>query len=365
MTALAAALAAFWIVLAARLAILRGRAPALPPPVGQIPGTTVLLPVRDEEENLEACLGTLLEQLGAPEIQVIDDGSTDSTPPRLAAIAARQPRIRPLVARPLVDGWTGKVNALDTAFAELKSPWVLLTDADTRHAPELLARAHAAAAEHGLDALSLAGFQEARGFGENLLTPPVFALLDLLLGDWRPRARAEGKATAANGQYFLIRTAALRTIGGFAAVLGQPLDDVALARALRSGGFRVGFRRAGGALQVRMYRGYGETARGWRRNLALLLGARKAIVAAVAGLAILTTLVLLTLLLTHRAVPLVIGWSGGVIASALARRTSNNDPFTGALFPLDLLALSATLLLATVDRARGRLAPWRGREIRA
>ena len=231
-------------------------APPLPPPVAVLPVTTVLLPVRDEEENLGDCAASLLGQLGGPALRVIDDGSTDRTPEILAGLAGREPRLTALRARPLAAGWGGKVNALASGFDGVSTAWILLTDADTRHQPELLARAHAAAAEHRLDALSLSGRQTTAGLGEALLTPAAYALLDLLLGDWRPYARGEGPTPIANGQYFLVKTEALRTIGGFAAIAENPLDDVALATRLDGGRLQGGgFLRASDALQVSMYRG--------------------------------------------------------------------------------------------------------------
>jgi glycosyltransferase involved in cell wall biosynthesis len=325
----------------------------------------VLLPVRDEAANLVDCVATLLHQSGEPTIRIVDDGSTDATPRLLADLAASS-RIEALRARPLAPGWTGKVNALASGFDGVSTEWTLLTDADTRHAPDLLARAHAATVEapgRRLDALSLAGTQEARGPGENLVTPTAFALLDLLLGDWRPHARGEAASPLANGQFVLVRTEALRAIGGFAAIVGQPLDDVALARALHAGGYRVGFRRAGDGLRVRMYRGLGESMRGWRRNLALILGDRPAVVARATILALSSVLVLAALAAAGDVGALASAWCGGALASGIVRQSSGNNPFAGLLFPLDLCALSVLLLVARRDHRRRRLTPWRGRTL--
>jgi cellulose synthase/poly-beta-1,6-N-acetylglucosamine synthase-like glycosyltransferase len=361
--ALAALLAAAWLALAARLALWRRRAPALPPPFAELPPTTVLLPVRDEEANLAECAATLLAQRGAPSLRVIDDGSTDRTPEILAGLAAREPRVTALRARPLAAGWGGKVNALATGLEGVTTPWILLTDADTRHQPELLARAHAAAADHRLDALSLSGRQVTAGLGESLLTPAAYALLDLLLGDWRPYARGDGPTPIANGQYFLLKADALRAIGGFASIADNPLDDVALAARLNAGGFKVGFLRAGEALQVRMYRGARATWRGWRRNFALFVAARPAASLVAVTLPIATAVTMILAFVGQAPAALSICWLGGVVTSATTRRGSGNNPFTAAFFPLDVLLLAATLVLARIDRARGRAAPWRGREI--
>ena len=356
-------LAAIWLALALRLAVCRRRAPTLPPPLADFPPTTILLPVRDEEENLPVCAALLLAQRGGPDLRIIDDGSSDRTPLLLAEIARREIRVTPLTARPLAAGWGGKLNALATGFEGVTTDWILLTDADTRHREDLLACAHAAVAEHRLDALSLSGRQEAFGAGESLLTPAVYALLDLMLGDWRPYARGAGKLPTANGQFFLLRSDALRAIGGFAAIAREALDDVALARALAAGGFKVGFRRAEDAFAVRMYRGFGATLRGWRRNLALFVAAQPLTSALAIALPVATLTALILALRFRDTAAFVICWLGGVVASASARRSSRNNPFTGAFFPFDVLLLASTLALATVDRVRGRTTRWRGRKV--
>ena len=353
-----------WIGLALRLARDRRQAPPLPPPMPDVPPTTVLLPVRDEEENLAACAASMLAQHGQPALCIIDDGSTDRTSRILAGIAAREPRVTALAARPLAAGWGGKVNALATAAEHVATPWILLTDADTRHRPELLARAHAAAAEHRLDALSLSGRQLTKGPGESLLTPAAYALLDLMLGDWRPYARGEGPTPIANGQYFLLRSDALRAIGGFDAIAGEALDDVALARRLHASGFKIGFRRAGAELTVRMYTGGRATFRGWRRNFALFVAARPAATLAAIALPLATATTMIVAGALRAPAALAICWLAGAAASAASRQSSGNNPFTGAFFPLDALLLAATLTCAMLDRARGRAASWRGREIR-
>jgi cellulose synthase/poly-beta-1,6-N-acetylglucosamine synthase-like glycosyltransferase len=340
----------------------RRRAPALPGPLLPAPETTVLLPVRNERHNVVECVETLLEQTAAPLVRVIDDGSTDSTGELVAMRAASEPRLELLAAGPLPPGWRGKVHALQVGAQGASTPWLLSTDADTRHAPDLLARAHAAAAERGLDAVSLAGTQEVSGFGENLLTPLVFALLDALLGDWGAAAGGSGPAVA-NGQFILLRREAWETCGGFETVRNVPLDDVAVAARLRAGGFRTGFFRAEG-LRVRMYRGWSEAFQGWRRNLGGLLGASPGTVAVAFAILLLPVAVLGADLVAGLPVAAVLLWAAGAAASMLLRSGSGHPPAWGLLYPLDALALAGVLALATLDRRRGRLLSWKGREMR-
>lgn len=307
-------------------------------------------------------MNTLLAQTAGPEVRVVDDGSTDATAARVAERAPGEPRLRLLEAGPLPEGWRGKVHALHAGFQEIDTPWVLTTDADTRHAPDLLARALRAAEEGRLDLVSLAGLQEARGLGENLLIPTVFALLDALLGDWRAVAESEG-APVANGQFLLLRREAWERCGEFGSVRNAPLDDVAIAARLRACGYRTGFFRAPG-LAVRMYRGWSETFRGWRRNLGGIFGAHPGTVAAILAVLLLPAAVLLGHLLTGRWVESALLWGMGAAASALFRSGSGHSPLYGLLYPFDSLALAFVLALGAVDRGRGRLVNWKGREMK-
>jgi chlorobactene glucosyltransferase len=243
------------------------------------------------------------------------------------------------------------------------TPWLLLTDADTRHQPELLARALAAAAERRLDAVSVAGRQEARGLGENLLIPPVFAFLDTLLGDWHAAADSSGPAVA-NGQFILVRWDLWQEAGGFATLRTEPIDDVPMVRRLRGQGGRTGFFRAPDLLSVRMYRGWTEACRGWRRNLGALFAVAPTIALATFAVLLLPPLALLAEILTGHQVEAALLWSAGASASALFRSGSGHRTAWGLLYPLDALALAAVLALGIYDRRHGGRMNWKGREIR-
>lgn len=347
---------------AARVALARLRAPVLPPPATGPPRVTVLLPVRDEEANVGACLAALLAQSAPVRVRVLDDGSSDRTREIAARAAAADRRVELLEVPPPVAGRSGKVNALAHGAAEGTTDWILAIDADARPAPDAIARALEAARLHGLGAVSLAARQRAVTLGEALLTPLVLGLLDAQLGDWSRAARGEGPPVA-NGQFVLLRAAALRAIGGYASIAGEPLDDVALARRLAAAGHRVGFWRAREALEVRMYPGFGASFRGWRRNLALLGGTLGAPAwLALAALLLPPTVAFSAALLREPSAALI-AWLGGASASILLRAGTGSCPFYGLLAPLDGLALAGCLLAARTDRKEGRVESWRGRAL--
>jgi cellulose synthase/poly-beta-1,6-N-acetylglucosamine synthase-like glycosyltransferase len=327
------------------------------------PPTLVLLPVRDEAANIGPCVAALLALAGRPCVQVIDDGSADATVRLAAALAAGEPRLTLSAAGPLPAGWRGKVHALWVGSQGAGADWLLLIDADVRVNPAALERALAAAEGRRLDAVSLAGQQEAHGLAENLLVPGVFALLDALLGDWETAADGGGPPVA-NGQFLLLRRAAWESSGGFAGIRGEVLDDVAIVSAMRRHGHRTGFFRAPDLLSIRMYHGFREVTRGWRRNLGGLLGLRRTATVAVLAVLLLPAAAMAGALATGRGVAAAILWTAGVAASGLLRTGSGHSPAWALLYPLDALMLAGVLAAGSHDRRRGRLLSWKGRELR-
>ncbi|SPE44094.1 Glycosyl transferase, family 2 [Candidatus Sulfotelmatobacter sp. SbA7] len=234
--------------------------------VAERPAVSVIVPARNEEGCLAACLGSLVGQAGAGvEIFVVDDGSTDRT----REIAESFAGVRVVDAGPLPAGWSGKNNALTAGVRQAKGEWLLFTDADTVHRPGSLARALAEARAQGAALLSYSPEQEVHGFWERAVMPVIFAEL---AGRYRPAEVSDPRSmvAAANGQYLLISREAYEAVGGHAAIAGDLLDDVALARAVKRSGRRIFFRFGGDAVRTRMYRSFGQLREGWTKNLALL-----------------------------------------------------------------------------------------------
>jgi cellulose synthase/poly-beta-1,6-N-acetylglucosamine synthase-like glycosyltransferase len=346
---------------APRLGSLSTSSPAAP---GFDPAATlVLVPARDEAGNIEPCLAALLALRGRPAVRVIDDGSTDGTGELAATVAAREPRLTVLPAGPLPDGWRGKVHALWVGSAGADADWLLLTDADVRVLPAALELALAAAEERHLDLVSLTGRQEAHGAAENLLVPGVFALLDALLGDWEAAADSTG-APVANGQFLLMRRAAWESCGGFEGIRHEVIDDIAIVAAMRRHGHRTGFFRAPELLSVRMYRGFREVTRGWRRNLGGLLGPRHIATATALAALLVPAGILAGALAVGQGVAALLLWSAGVATSGLLRTGSGHAAAWALLYPLDALLLAAVVAAGWRDRRRGRLLSWKGRALR-
>jgi len=230
------------------------------------PEVSVIIPARNEEANLGACLESLVSQAGVEfEIIVVNDHSTDRT----GEIAVSFPGVRVIEAGALPQGWTGKNNAVACGAREARGQWLLFTDADTVHLPGSLARALSEAKEHEAEMLSYSPEQIAVTFWEMAILPVVFAELARQF----PPAKVSDPASpiaAANGQFILIRRETYDAIGGHAAVAGDILEDVALAGRVKASGRKIRFRYAADAVRTRMYRNFAQLREGWTKNLALL-----------------------------------------------------------------------------------------------
>lgn len=234
---------------------------------------SVIVPARNEEASLAACLESLVGQAGvAFEVMVVDDGSTDQT--RQIALACSGVEV--LDAGPLPQGWTGKNHAMWQGARRAKGKWLLFTDADTVHRPGSLAAAIREADERGALLLSYSPQQEVRGFWEKAVMPVIFAELARAYS-FREVNNPASRVAAANGQYLLIRRAIYEELNGHAAVRRDLLEDVSLARQVKSSGHRIFFRYGGDRVRTRMYRNFRQLREGWTKNLALLFPAARAL----------------------------------------------------------------------------------------
>jgi hypothetical protein len=235
-------------------------------PVSSRPAISVVVPVRNEEASLAACLQSLVAQTGVSlEIIVVNDGSSDRT----QQIAKSFSGVQVVDAGPLPENWTGKNHAMAVGAKLARGEWLLFTDADTVHRPGSVARSLAEAEEQGAALLSYSPEQEVHGFWEKAVMPVIFAELAVT---YRPSQVSDpsSPAAAANGQYLLISRAAYDAVGGHAAIANSLLEDVALARAVKGSGRKVFFRFGGDAVRTRMYRSFAQLREGWTKNLALL-----------------------------------------------------------------------------------------------
>ena len=236
------------------------------------PLVSVVVPARNETETIHDCLTSLtMSSHPAFEVIVVDDRSEDDT----AAIARAVPtrgarRVEVIAGEALPDGWLGKPWACHQGAAIASGELLLFTDADTTHAPGLLAAAVAALEEEGADLLTLVGRQRMESFWERLVQPHVFLAMLFRFPSFEKTARSRRWRDAiANGQYLLFRREAYEAIDGHEGVKDEVVEDLVLAQRVKRAGLALRVRSAEGGLSTRMYRSLGHLWEGWSKNLVL------------------------------------------------------------------------------------------------
>jgi hypothetical protein len=194
---------------------LRPLAPGVPLPAPK-PKVSALVPARDEEAAIGACLEALVAE-PFDEILVLDDESRDGTAAIVQAHAARDPRVRLLRSPgPLPAGWAGKPRACAELSKVACGEVLVFVDADVRLERGGLSGLLAARAAASADVVCALPRQELVSFAERLIVPLLHLIYFALAPLWLiPKVRSP-IFTAANGQLMLVTAAAVRAFGGHA-----------------------------------------------------------------------------------------------------------------------------------------------------
>jgi len=274
--ALAAAAALGLLILIGGLQRLLARAPQLQPDSGQ-PATeslSVVVPAYNEATNIGPCLQSLLvseSPCANWQVLLVDDGSTDATlavahatvsglelPPGRFALLEAGPR-------PRGERWVGKNWACSQAMAQVERDWVLFVDADVRLHPRTLRRALNQAQADAADLLSLAPRLHCSCLAEWMVQPIIASLLGLGFPIEAANDPTSPVAFAA-GPFMLFRRSAYMAIGGHRALAAEVVEDLALARQIKTNGYRLRYLLGLDAADLQMYADMGALWEGWTKN---------------------------------------------------------------------------------------------------
>ncbi|OGO00360.1 MAG: hypothetical protein A2Y58_05115 [Chloroflexi bacterium RBG_13_51_52] len=191
------------------------------------PLISVLIPARNEEENIRTCLESLQKQ-DYPnfEILVLDDNSSDCTAAIVNEMASRDERINLYFGDPLPEDWAGKCFACQQLAQKAQGDWLLFVDADTIHEPHMLRSVLALAME--LNTSLLSGFprQLANSLPTKIVMPVIYFILLGWLPLWWLHRSKTPKPSMAIGQFFFFSKDAYWNMGGHEAVKSRINEDV-------------------------------------------------------------------------------------------------------------------------------------------
>jgi chlorobactene glucosyltransferase len=236
---------------------------------GNWPRISILVPARNEEAALPACLDSLIK-LEYPDYEIIlvDDASTDTTGAIGEEFARRGEsagRVRVIHNREVPPGWSGKVHALSLAEAAATGEWILATDADVVFHPAVLRVAMARALGEGLDLISIIPEFEFGSFWERMVLP-AFSFLLKTLFPMRAVNNPKSRRALAAGAFILMRAEVLRSLGGYATIQRAVTEDLRTAQLFKRSGHRIFLAPTRGLLRTRMYATARELFEGLARS---------------------------------------------------------------------------------------------------
>jgi hypothetical protein len=327
---------------------------------------SIVVPARNEERSLPVLLASLRALDPAPhEVIVVDDGSTDAT----AAVAAAAGATVLAVTPP--PGWAGKPYACHVAADAATGTHLLFLDADTCLAPDALARL---LAEHDARG-GLVSVQPHHRTERPYEQLSAFFNVTAMMGTGAFAAAGRAPAAMAFGPCLLTTVSDYRAAGGHAAVRGEVVEDVHLARRYRARGLAVHCLGGGDVVGFRMYPGgVRQLVDGWTKNIAsgaglspwwALLGTVAWVCSCVA-VALTGTRAALGWALGDGPAPwvAVMAWAAvAVLLGWMLGRIGSWRVSTAVLFPVPLVAFLAVFFRSlAVTLVRGEVT-WRSRRL--
>lgn len=339
-------------------------APVLPPSVPRdAPDVDVVVPARDEQAVVGRAVASLLAQDYAGRIRVVlvDDGSTDGTGDIARGLRGNHDlAVIDGAARPR--GWAGKLWAVHQGVAAGDAPLVLLTDADIEHDPRHVATLVAQAERSGCDMVSEMVRLNCETLPERAMIPAFVYFFAMLYPFAWVNDPMKATAAAAGGTV-LIRRAALARIGGIGQIRAALIDDVSLARTVKTGG-KIWLGHSGLAQSIRPYPAFADIWRMVARSAYVQLKySPSLLLGTVLGLALIFLVPPLAALFAHG----LARWAGLAAWTMMAGsflpilRRYGASPLWAPALPLIACFYLAATVGSAFDHHRGQGVVWKSR----
>lgn len=323
----------------------------------------ILIPARDEENNIKNLLSDLSEQslLSDYTVTVLDDNSTDLTTEAVRSFVNQYDNIEILEGKPLPTQWLGKNYAChQLAVAKSDAKFLVFLDADVRVTQNAIASAISELQIKNLEFISPYPRQIAKSWSEYLIQPLLqwswLSTLPIKLAQKSSRP----SLTAANGQFFVVQTAAYIASGGHKVIKGEVIDDMELAKSLKRAGFKGGVSNGSNIASCRMYQNWPQLRNGYQKSL---WRAFNSIPNAI-GLSLLLILFFVYPLFEMLKGSLIglISYLLIVLSRIFAAKLSRGNLLSSFLHPISILFLVYIITTSWIQHSRGNLS-WKGRKI--
>ena len=203
------------------------------------PKVSIILPARNEEEYIGKCLDSLINQdYENYEIIVIDDSSEDSTGEIISKYAKKEPKVIPVSARPKPEGWMGKNWACIEGYKKATGELLLFTDADSKHAKNVITLAVTHLNSFNLDGLSAIPKMLTFDFWTNITLPMISTFLHTRFSALNVN-NPKKKTGYFFGSFFILKKKTYQEIGTHEGVKHEIIEDGALGKKVKDAGYKM------------------------------------------------------------------------------------------------------------------------------
>ena len=228
------------------------------------PKVSIILPARNEEEFIEKCLDSLIDQnYENYEIIAIDDSSEDETGKIIKKYSEENSKVIHVSARAKPDGWMGKNWACMEGYKKATGELLLFTDADTKHSNKTISLAVSHLLSLNLDALTAIPKMLCMDFWASVTLPMLFTFLHTHFSALRVNDPSK-KTGYFFGSFFIIKKQVYDKVGTHEGVKYEIIEDGALGRIVKESGYKM-----------RMVRGEHLIEAVWARDFSSLWNALK------------------------------------------------------------------------------------------
>ncbi len=217
-----------------------------------LPFVSVIVPARNEQDNIERCILSLVAQnYPSFEVIVVDDNSKDKTLRIVQDIKSRVRGLRENSSLPMdrlkiikvtvkPDNWTGKTWASEQAYLQSAGNVLLFTDADTHYkGKDVISWAVSYMQRENLDVLTGIPFIELRDFWSKI-TMPLWNHFSILLGaNTGAMNNPKSKVAYLMGSFFIIKRKVIEEVGSFRSVRNAVQEDRELGMRIKKGGYNM------------------------------------------------------------------------------------------------------------------------------
>ncbi len=208
------------------------------------PKVSVILPARNEEEFIGKCLDSLTKQdYENYEIIVINDSSEDSTWKIISEYAKKHHNVIPVSARSKPDGWMGKNWACMEGYDKATGELLLFTDADTKHAENIITLAVSHLNSLDLDALSAIPRMLTFDFWTSITLPIISTFLHTRFSALNVN-NPNKKTGYFFGSFFILKKTTYQKVGMHEGVKQEIIEDGALGKKVKEAGYKMRMVRA-------------------------------------------------------------------------------------------------------------------------